>query len=530
MGKDRSLPESGDGWTKHLVVFAILTMLCILMYRGVMSAGFEFDDIPNITRNPAMAMRELTLGGLKRAIWQDVAPNRIVVSLSFALQYWASQYLPGNENGEPAFIAWQFRLVNCWIHLLAGFLVYLLLRRLLRLPRIEADLSRNAWALAFLTTLVWYCSPVQTQAVTYIVQRATSLAALFMAGAMLSYCLARQAGREERGRRWGWMCVSVVCALAAVFSKEYAVLLLPLVLLVEVLLIEPGGIGYLWRRMRGNSVALKTEKTDASKRSLRWMGLAIVLFGAVNLLAVYWALGRQHWTARAGESDIQEMSRSQRAMTFISRHVIDDTLSGRQRDDRLRVTPWQRLLTQFRVVAMYQSLLLAPLPSRMSLDYDFPESTALNNRGHWWSLLLVFGVGAGVWFVPERYRFQLIVGIILFMVLLDLIGAYGFSQLWRDRWPLPAMIWHAGVVAFAVSQLPRRPLLSFAILFFYIALSVESTILMLEMVFEHRLYLPSVGFYLAVVIVLHECLYPAREEGVGAGSKSVPAVGGQGNV
>jgi tetratricopeptide (TPR) repeat protein len=101
----------------------------------------------------------------------------------------------------------------------------------------------------------------------------------------------------------------------------------------------------------------------------------------------------------------------------------------------------ERVLTQFRVVLYYLTLLIFPIPSRLNLDYDFSISRGLFDP--WTTLVSILIVG----------------------------GLVGLS-IWKAR---------------------RRPLLSFFTLWYFGNLVVESSIFPLEMVYEHRLYLPMVG-------------------------------------
>jgi hypothetical protein len=101
----------------------------------------------------------------------------------------------------------------------------------------------------------------------------------------------------------------------------------------------------------------------------------------------------------------------------------------------------ERVLTQFRVVLYYVTLLIYPHPSRLNLDYDFPISKTI--------------------FDPPTTILSILV----------IAGLIGYS-LWVAK---------------------KRPVLSFFILWYFGNLVIESSIFGLEMVYEHRLYLPSVG-------------------------------------
>jgi Flp pilus assembly protein TadD len=117
---------------------------------------------------------------------------------------------------------------------------------------------------------------------------------------------------------------------------------------------------------------------------------------------------------------------------------------------------WQRLPTQLRVVCLYISLLVWPHPSRLNLDYDFPVSTSLLEP-------------------PTTLAGLMII---------------------------------AGLLFLAVRIARREPLVSFSILWFFGNLVIESSIIPLETVFEHRTYLPSVMPAIAAVALLFRLVRP----------------------
>ncbi len=106
----------------------------------------------------------------------------------------------------------------------------------------------------------------------------------------------------------------------------------------------------------------------------------------------------------------------------------------------------ERLLTEGRVVVWYMSLLLWPTPARLSMQHDPQISTSL------------------------------------------------LSPLTT----LPSLLLIGALIFLAVRFRRRFPVVTFGIMWFFLNLVIESTVIPLELVFEHRLYLPSMGFYLSV--------------------------------
>jgi Flp pilus assembly protein TadD len=120
----------------------------------------------------------------------------------------------------------------------------------------------------------------------------------------------------------------------------------------------------------------------------------------------------------------------------------------------------ERLLTQARVVFFYLSLIFYPVPTRLSIVHDVEISTSLFCP--WTSLLSVL--------------------LILFII--------GLSLFKLRKWPIA----------------------SFPILFFFLNHSVESTVIPLEMVFEHRNYLPSMFLFMPVAFAIERLIFFYRSK------------------
>jgi hypothetical protein len=116
----------------------------------------------------------------------------------------------------------------------------------------------------------------------------------------------------------------------------------------------------------------------------------------------------------------------------------------------------QRVLTQFRVVIFYIGLLFWPQPSRLNLDHDFALSHSLTDP----------------------------VTTLISMVIIT------------------------ALIVLAILTAKRDPILSYGILWFFGNLVIESSVIGLELVFEHRNYLPSMFIILAMVALVFRYLKP----------------------
>jgi len=194
-----------------------------MLYYPALNGEFVSDDYPYIVDN--LAVRDVTdLVGLWRAF-----TTRFLVMVSFALNYHVGRLNP-----------FGYHVVNVIIHALNAWLVMLLTRLTFRMPALKDNpLSTRAESVAFYAGLIFLCHPIQTQAVAYITQRATSLATLFYILSLLCYGQARITSRPGF-----WIC-SWIAMLSGVFCKEMIVTLPAAALAYEYFFI--GGLRKDWR-------------------------------------------------------------------------------------------------------------------------------------------------------------------------------------------------------------------------------------------------------------------------------------------
>ncbi len=185
----------GPRASRRTTVFAGtgLVLAAFAVYANSFSGPFIFDDLLSIPQNPTIRSLLMSLdppgGGL-------TVTGRPLLNLSFALNY----ALSGDH-------VWSYHALNLLIHLLAGLTLFGIVRRTLagpgarsRKPVAPSSLlpKSEATFVAFAVALLWTLHPLQTESVTYIVQRAESLMGLFYL--LTLYCFIRGAELSHFGR------------------------------------------------------------------------------------------------------------------------------------------------------------------------------------------------------------------------------------------------------------------------------------------------------------------------------------------
>ena len=191
--------------------------LGILAYSNSLRGQFVFDDLEQLVENEAIR----DLGAFLGSSVHRVLPNRFVAYLTFALNHALGGYEP---------FGWH--LVNLAIHLCNALLVQALVVLAFRTPRMrDSALAPSAPAVAFAAAALFVAHPLATQAVSYVVQRITSLATLFYLATTVLYLVFRL--REGKPGRWLAYAGMLLASLLAMRTKEISFTLPIALALVE---------------------------------------------------------------------------------------------------------------------------------------------------------------------------------------------------------------------------------------------------------------------------------------------------------
>lgn len=381
--KYRMKNNSGENiFNNNVLAIIILCCLGIGIYCNSFYSPFYFDDDSSIIKN-------LNIKNLEnlRLIW-DFWPTRFITYLSIAFNYHLHQLR-----------VFGYHLFNFVIHLCTAILVRWFILLTFTTPAMKKDkIRQHANLIAFFAAGIFISHPIQTQAVTYIVQRATGLAALFY---LLSFCLyikSRILGIEENDSKLNYRFyyfASLMITLAGMFTKEL-VITLPLAIIVYELCFFKIQAGLKWKK--------------------------ILPFFIVSLIIPL-------TMAVTNSINFREMKK-------VSEYTPN-------------MHPWNYLLTQFKVMITYLRLLFLPL--KQNLDYDYPIAKTLLEPATMFSFLLLLII--------------LVIAIRIFY---------------------------------------KYRLVAFSVFWFFLILLPESSVIPInDVIVEHRLYLPMLGYSIFLVSLLH---------------------------
>lgn len=349
-------------------------LLTTAIYWPGLSGSFFFDDNPNIVDNKGVQPTNASLPSLINAALSSPSSEfkRPLSSLTFAANYLLTGLDP-----------YWMKLTNLVIHLLNGWLLFLLTRILIAVAQKPAPTDRqHVGTIAALIACAWMLLPINLTDVLYVVQRMESLANLFVLMGLIGYVagrkrmLAKIDGPSPSQFQSDWAGLGICATSIALFTvigllaKETAVMLPLYAFLIEWIL-----FGF---RKRTATLSQDTHARDWRLVTLYAIGLLIPLVVGLTWL-LPGLLKPESWATR------------------------DFTLNT-------------RLLSEARIVVDYIIWTLSPTPDALSFYHDnFVVSTSLWHP--WTTLPCIVILAAMALLVPMlRQRWPLVsLGIALFL-------------------------------------------------------------------------------------------------------------------
>ena len=208
-----------------------------LAYLNSFTGPFVFDDEPSILGNASI--RRFATAWWPPADGGLTVSGRPVLNLTLALNHAVS--------GEQV---WSYHTLNLLIHLAGGLTLFGLVRRTLRQPALVARFAGGAQPIALTAAALWLLHPLQTAAVTYVIQRAESLCGLFYLLTLYGFVRSVEPGAPRR-----WRALTFTACLLGMGTKE-VMATAPLLVLLYDRAFAAGSFAGAWRARRGLHLAL----------------------------------------------------------------------------------------------------------------------------------------------------------------------------------------------------------------------------------------------------------------------------------
>jgi Tfp pilus assembly protein PilF len=192
-------------WRTTAFAVLVLAALAALAYHNSFAVPFFFDDEPSIRDNPTL-----------RSLWSAWSPpsgegitveGRPFLNFTLALNHALSGLDP-----------WTYHVFNFAVHLGAGLLLFGIVKRLLLSPTLSPRFGARAFEIAAVASGLWLLHPLQTESVTYVIQRAESLMGFLYL--LTLWCFLRSI---ETGASKKWLFFSFGSCLLGMATKEVMV-------------------------------------------------------------------------------------------------------------------------------------------------------------------------------------------------------------------------------------------------------------------------------------------------------------------
>ncbi len=375
------------------MAFLLLPVAVIIVYYNSLNGELVFDDA-HVTQRTNLHLSSLDFDALKGTLFLTPQQKKIyrpIPCLTLGINYFLS-----GENTKG------YHIVNITIHILCALMVYIFLLTVLSIPGVKPQFAATyRHEIALIAACFFALHPLQTNVASYIIQRMTSMAALFYIISVTGY-LKFRLGLLNRQRRsavktYIFLVICLVSALLAILSKENTAFLPFVLLAIEFFFFYP------------------TADPETKKRLIRIYGIVLFfIFAAI---------------AYKGP-----------------KYFFQSLADYKMRD----FTIVERLLTESRIVFYYLYLIFFPNQNELNLNHDFPVSTGLISPPQ--TLLSILSLGLAIIFLIKLRK--------------------------------------------------KYNIFAFIIAWYFGNLLIESSFIPLELVYEHRTYLPGVVIYLLMALFI----------------------------
>ncbi|GEM_PF-5964387 len=441
-----------------LGLFFVYFLIAAVLYSPSLSGPWQYDDYAQILDEKVLTGRSLPQ--LLSSTFRFTAHSdgwtgtRDLVRASFLMnwQWWGK---------DPAGYRWVNLLIHVVNATMVAALVALLLKKMTnnefrmtndkKSKAFSFNIQHSTFNISALSGLLFLIHPLNSQAVAYVAQRFTSMAAMFYLLTIILYCEVYETSHHGRKVRKLLIYFAALISAALAFNSKEITVTLPVALLLVSL-------------MTNDELRMTNEKSRSvhSTFNILHSTLFILPFFLLSLKIPLQIISSSYGSTGNPNEIVS---------------VAVDSLALKQK--AVDLTRHDYFLTQINVVGTY--LRLAVLPVRQTLDYDYPLTTALDFKTSARGLLHLALIGTGLWFLFKPGRRM----------------TNDELRMTNDESRFVNSTFNIQHSTFSLR------LVGFGILWFYLTLLPESSVVPIaDLIYEHRMYLPMVGLIIAMTGVI----------------------------
>ena len=356
--------------------FVVIILIAFLSYFNTFTNSFHFDDYTYILKNE----------GLKEYFQHPFSFSFILSNLNHRSIVFATLFLNHSLDG---FNVFGFHVLNLTVHIITCLLIFLIAKEILSINLFlkTSDQSKIKLNIPLISALLFAVHPINTQAITYITGRTTSLAVCFYMASFLFFI---------KGIMQNLPCKILFYALSIVFlilgfGSKIIILTVPVMFIVYYLFFTPLKATFFKRFFESKFIRIIIQTIVITSPFILIFMSNHLNLKDIHSFMVDWAFPLVSSGARVTKKGFEFL---EILRPFLGKLIQIGSM------DNLGISIY--LLTEFKVIVFYYIKMIF-FPFNQNIDPDFPVAHGITDAGVALSLgVIVLCLFAGIYFYKKN--------------------------------------------------------------------------------------------------------------------------------
>ena len=361
---------------RNILSILIILSIAFLSYFNTFTNSFHFDDYTYILKNE----------GLKEYFQHPFSFSFILSNLHHRSIVFATLFLNHSLDG---FNVFGFHILNLTVHIITCLLIFLIAKEILSINLFlkTSDQSKIKLNIPLISALLFAVHPINTQAITYITGRTTSLAVCFYMASFLFFI---------KGIIQNLPCKILFYALSIVFlilgfGSKIIILTAPVMFIVYYLFFTPLKATFFKRFFECKFIRIIIQTIVITSPFILIFMSNHLNLKDIHSFMVDWAFPLVSSGARVTKKGFEFL---EILRPFLGKLIQIGSM------DNLGISIY--LLTEFKVIVFYYIKMIF-FPFNQNIDPDFPVAHGITDSGVALSLgVIVLCLFAGIYFYKKN--------------------------------------------------------------------------------------------------------------------------------